>query len=112
MTVELYSRLEQHLKTTLEPLSCTDLVDLANIREITDDANRVSDALGNLWRRGYLNRHYAAKILGSQARWAYTWKKTSPRPAPTKTDIRVSQTDDIVHIETEDFSIWVRSKIR
>ena len=73
--MNLYQAIEARLKAATQPLSCVDLFDFPEIRKLAPDVNKVSDALGNLWRRNYLGRETAPKILGSQARYAYFWRE-------------------------------------
>lgn len=79
----LYHVLEQHLRTTEQPVTCVDLYDHPDVKAHADSVNKVSDTLGHLWRRGYLDRFVAPKTPHSQAKYAYIWK--GPRlakPAP------------------------------
>ena len=49
----IYQLLENRLKATGEtPLTCGELYEFPEIRELARDANRVSDYLGHMWRRG------------------------------------------------------------
>lgn len=75
----LYHVLERVLKTKTEPQTCVTLFDEPAIRKLADSVNAVSDALGNLWRRGYLYREPAPKTTRSQAKWAYLWKEPEKR---------------------------------
>jgi hypothetical protein len=70
----IYHVLELLLKDTDQPLTCVDLYDKPDVRKFADTANRVSDYLGHMWRRGFLDRVPAPKTANSQARWAYIWK--------------------------------------
>jgi hypothetical protein len=75
----LYHVLERVLKTQTHPQTCVTLFDVPEVRAIAADVNAVSDALGNLWRRGYLFREPALKTPHSQAKWAYSWKPANFR---------------------------------
>lgn len=70
----LYQALEKELKGSQEPLSCAELYERMSIREYASSVNRVSDYLGNLWRRGDVVRLPAPRGITSRARWLYTWK--------------------------------------
>lgn len=70
----IYRVLEKLLKETDVPLTCVDLFEKAEVRKYAADANKVSDYLGHMWRRGLLQRYHAAKTSTSLARYAYTWK--------------------------------------
>src|SRR5689334_7157468 len=81
----IYKALEKHLRATKQPLTCVDLYKHADVRGLATDANRVSDFLGHMWRRGLLERFAAPKTNTSFARWAYQWKaeqEDSVKPAP------------------------------
>lgn len=43
--------------------------------------DKVSDALGLMWRRGYLKRFPAPQTSKTLARWAYLWDDKVSRPA-------------------------------
>lgn len=70
----IYHALEMALRKTDKPLTCVDLLDNPEVRKFTDSSNKVSDYLGNMWRRGLLQRYHAPKTANSMARWAYEWK--------------------------------------
>jgi hypothetical protein len=70
----LFPALEAVLKAAKEPLDCQTLFDMPAIREHAASANRVSDYLGGLWRKGKVVRLPAPKVDNSRARWAYAWK--------------------------------------
>jgi len=80
LETNVYHALERVLQARTVPATCVDLFDVPEIRAIASDVNAVSDALGNLYRRGYLYREPAAKTPRSQAKWAYAWKRVK---APT-----------------------------
>lgn len=76
----LLDLLEVILKEATEPLDCNDLYDMAAIKEVAPSANRVSDYLGVLFRRGLLSRVPSDRSdPNSRARWKYLWKG---RPLP------------------------------
>ena len=57
----LYHVLERLLKETEQPVTCVDLYDHPEVSSIADTVNKVSDTLGHLWRKGYVQRHVAPK---------------------------------------------------
>lgn len=69
----LFLVLEKELKAAKEPVTCVDLWDSPEVREHAQSINRVSDYLGNLWRKGKARRHVAPKTENSEARYAYEW---------------------------------------
>lgn len=73
---ELYPLLQQHLQASDRPLTCHDLYDVPEIRAIAPSANRISDYLGVLFRRGVLSRlQNSSEDEHGRARWAYIWKE-------------------------------------
>jgi hypothetical protein len=78
----LYEALEKELRKAEEPLNAAELFDFPSVREHAETINRVSDYLGNLWRKGLLMRLPAPRMDGSKARWAYMWKDKGPKKKP------------------------------
>lgn len=77
----LYGALEEALRQSKDPLECATLFDMPSIREHAETVNRVSDYLGNMWRKGQVLRLPAPKLEGTRARWMYMLKprvKTKP----------------------------------
>lgn len=78
----LFQILEKELKASKQPMDCIELYNKSMaIREHATSPNRVSDYLGNMWRKGLLVRLPAPRGEGSKARWLYAWKareKTKP----------------------------------
>ena len=70
----LFSALEAALRAATEPLDAPTLYDMASIKEHAASANRVSDYLGSMWRKGQLVRQAAPKSTTSRAQWVYSWK--------------------------------------
>ena len=71
----LYGALEEVLKKSKEPLSCAELYEFETIRKHAATVNRVSDYLGNMWRKGDVARVPSpAPTAQSRARWLYAWK--------------------------------------
>lgn len=68
-----------------EALDCATLFDKAVVRQHAATVNRVSDYLGNLWRKGKVKRVPAPKLEGTRARWMYQWKPASD--VPVKPDL-------------------------
>lgn len=81
----LYHAICEVLKTADQPMTCTELYAVPAIRRYANNANRVSDYLGNLWRDNMLKRAPAPRTEFSSARWAYTWRgnrKSKNIPTP------------------------------
>lgn len=127
----IYQLLEDALrKAGDDPQTCTDLYERPEIRPLVRDANRVSDYLGHMWRRGLLQRWYAPKDLSQRNRYAYTWKKSNDEPTPViekrikrlrvidnadsqpqaQTGIHVEETEGGVTIYLNDFIVTVKKK--
>jgi len=70
----LYGTLEAALKSANEPLHCSELFDRPDIRKHAETVNRVSDYLGNMWRKGDVARVPAPAMPGTRSRWLYAWK--------------------------------------
>lgn len=72
----LFSALEKALRAAQEPLTCVQLFeDFPAVKENANSANRVSDYLGNMWRKGKVTRSVAPRTENNSSRWAYSWKK-------------------------------------
>ena len=80
----LYGALETELKKAKEPLDCATLFDRPSVRQHAATVNRVSDYLGNLWRKGVVLRLPAPRLEGTRARWLYMWRG---RPKPEMPDL-------------------------
>jgi hypothetical protein len=78
----LFGALERELKKATEPLDCATLFDKPAVRKHAASVNRVSDYLGNLWRKGLVLRLPAPRLEGTRARWLYVWKGRPPPKAP------------------------------
>lgn len=135
----IYHTIESILRKNPEPKTCVELFDDAEVKKFADSANRVSDYLGHMYRRGLLGRVAAPKTLNSQARWAYFWKETqtsvqpaarpalqvvhvppiTSAPAPqapvsksilSKPNIEISDNGGTVVIELSELTITIRTK--
>ena len=128
----IYRLLEKKLRNTDTPLTCAKLMDDSKIREealkefggpdrdVQQASNKLSDALGFMWRRGLLTRFPAGKDDRSMARYSYVWDKKEdarpiePTPSPVvtkgKMGFLVNEYGDGVLIEFEKFVVWVRPK--
>jgi hypothetical protein len=78
----LFGALETELRKAKEPLDCATLFEAASVREHANTVNRVSDYLGNLWRKGLVLRLPAPRLEGTRARWLYVWKDKGPKKKP------------------------------
>lgn len=122
---EIYGTLERALRAANEPLTCTDLMEIPNVRarvlsEFGDDiqlaTNKLSDTLGFMWRRDVLIRHPAPPTERTRARFAYSWRENPispsaplpPSSARKKPVFTVVESNDSVRIEFEHVTLIVR----
>lgn len=97
--------LEAALKKTDKPVTCVDLMDDPTIRatalaeygeDVRVTTNKVSDALGLMWRRNLLTRYPAPRENSTFTRYAYIWDKSkdtitpAPVPSPTPSSVHAN----------------------
>lgn len=122
---DLFPALEAILREAEEPLDCNQLFDMAPIRALAPSANRVSDYLGVMFRRGLVSRVASdSRSEGSRARWKYVWKKKDrpgwkappaavdyrPKAILDRPSIYITEDGDAIHIELPHLSIAIRKK--
>lgn len=76
----LYDLLTKLLKESDHPMTCVELYEREDVRALANSANRVSDYLGGLWRKGQAARLPFTRTATDASRWAYAWRE---RPAQT-----------------------------
>jgi hypothetical protein len=121
----LYTALENELKKSTEPLDSATLFERATIREHAQTVNRVSDYLGNMWRKGEVVRLPAPRHETNRSRWMYMWKGRRPAPPPTmdqavvfadkkmllqRPSIEISESGDTVTIELPNWVLTIKSR--
>jgi len=124
----IYAVLERLLRATKDdPLTCVDLFDDPEVKRHADSANRVSDYVAHMWRRGLLQRWTAPRDLSNKARYAYTWKDVqTSTPVPdkvrnmpdmkvlknplTKPNISILGEDNCITLDFDDFTLTIKSK--
>lgn len=122
----IYRAVEKALRASPDPLTCHDLWEQPSVRQYAKHVNKISDTLGNMWRRGYLTRVPAPKEMGSQAKWAYAWDQkriTHPPPdngvkKPTakstkllsKPLIEIDENTETVTIELDQIIVYIKPK--
>ena len=116
----LFPVLEAALKASPDPLDCQTLYDMPSIKDRAASVNRVSDYLGNMWRKGLIVRLPAPKLEGSRARWLYAWKgqkgpliygiEHTPKILADRPAMLISEDGLNVTIELENLIITVRQK--
>lgn len=119
--VTIYEALEKYLRAATEPITCVDLLDHPDVSAITKDANRISNYLGHMWRKGLLQRHAAPPSELSMARFAYTWKEAADDVVPIEGiksftlegsagDVSAKRVGNIVTLEGEHFKLTIQIK--
>lgn len=121
----LYEALEQELKKTGQPMTCAQLYDKPTVREHAATVNRVSDYLGNMWRKGEVLRLAAPREYNSRARWMYAWKGRPKTELPSmeqavdfidkqmilqRPSMEISESGKKLRIELANFVITIVSK--
>lgn len=85
---EIYQLLEEQLRKSTKPMTCVDLMDIPEIRnealaeygkDIRIATNKLSDALGLMWRRNLLVR-YPAPVNRTRWRGTHTAGTSSRMP--------------------------------
>lgn len=122
---ELFPAIEAVLKEAAEPMDCIQLFDLPQIKAVAASANRVSDYLGVMFRKGLVSR-VAGGNTKSKARWAYIWRHKEqpdwklprdkeiidfkPKALMDRPDLFIAENGDFINIELPGFSITIKAK--
>lgn len=121
----LFGALEAELKKAKEPLDCVALFDKPSVRAHALNVNRVSDYLGNMWRKGQVLRLPAPRGEDRRSRWLYVWKGRPPVAKPTiddalklsatqtilsKPNIEISEEGNVVTITLPGWSITIKQR--
>ena len=79
LTSDLRHAVENVLRSSLHPMTSTQLFSFPEVRTHARSANRVGDCLATLWREGRLTRLRAATSteIGGNPGWSYLLKSTS-----------------------------------
>lgn len=119
----LFDALERILKEAKEPLDAGALFDMAVIKEHASSMRRVSDYLGNMWRKNLLVRTPAPKGLASKCLWMYEWKGSrdpkiydnahiyTPRVLVDKPTVYVTEEGTTITLEFPSLTIVVKQKV-
>ena len=117
---EIYRVLEEAIRASATPVTCVDLLEVAAIRKVAIadygkdmriTTDKVSDALGLMWRRGYLKRFPAPQTSKTLARFAYLWDDKNSKPAAPvsfpsgKTGVAIHKVRILIELETSDGSV-------
>jgi hypothetical protein len=107
----VYRVIEKILRASPEPMTCIQLFDKPEVRKLAPDTAKVSDVLGNLWRREYLVRFAAPPgRLGDQTKWAYAWKNQSEMVGKEIPLVKAEEKDNDLVIELPGYRIIVQKK--
>lgn len=126
----IYELVEKHLKLNPQPMTCTDLMEIEEVRtealnefggvdrNVQHATNKLNDVLSFMRRRSLVIRY--PSITKGKARFAYEWTKKEqvsvkpikPLPAPSsaKTPMQITERDGFVEIELDKFVITIRFK--
>ena len=111
-------------KDKKKPWTAVQLYELAEIKKFAANSNRVSDYMGNMWRKGALVRLPAPRVDGEASRWMYQWKGAAmQKPDLTKAveyrpkkvllarpQFDVTEVGDVITIETNELCITIKPK--
>lgn len=121
----LFPALETALRESDEPLDCVTLYDLPAIRAHAASVNRVSDYLGDLWRKGLVVRLPAPKSDSTRSKWMYAWKgprgsklharleeavEYTPRIIADRPSILITEQGSTITIELPNLILVIKTK--
>lgn len=118
----LFPVLEAILKAADGPMDCQTMFDNPEVRKYAASVSRVSDYLGNLWRKGLVVRLPAPKSGDSRARWMYEWKgnrgpkvhehalEYSPRVLADRPTVLITEEGNVITLEFPNLLISIRQK--
>jgi hypothetical protein len=111
--------LERIMASVDRAMDCNELFEIPEVRANAASANRVSDYLGNLWRKGKLMR-VPVPEPGRGARWKYQWKNKIttgttgveylPKLITNRPTMLISEQGDQIQIELADLTILIKQK--
>lgn len=122
---DLFPAIESALRAADEPLDCNQLFGMPAINQIAPSANRVSDYLGIMFRRGLVSRVPSDRSDGSKSRWKYIWRNKdvpavrqkalqvmdySPKAILDRPNIYISEDGVNINIELPHLSITIKKK--
>ena len=116
----LFNALEKALQAASTPLDCRQLFEFPAIKAHASNANRVSDYLGNLWRKGLIDRLPPEKSEFGQSRWRYQWRVSgmsrpesieyTPRVLADRPSMLVTENGNVMTVEMPSLIISIRHK--
>lgn len=115
----LYRLLEKILRDADKPLNCVELFENAEVRQHAASPNRVSDYLGNMWRKGILSR-VPETDPGRGPRWRYLIKNKVPpdlgaigyvpKALLTRPNVLISEDGDSIQIDLKEIVIIIKTR--
>ena len=118
----IYRLIEKWLREAGDkPLTCVDLYEFPEIREVTTSSNRVSDYLGHMKRSGLVDR-WTSTNTAQRTRYGYTMKDIKPVKLvdvnerlrvvekAAKPRVIVEENEDGISIDLDHFILTVRRK--
>ena len=117
----LFPALEAALKAASEPMDCQTLYDLPEVKAKATSVNRVSDYLGNLWRKGLVTRLAAPRMDNNRSRWMYEWKGQKgprfrdaidyiPRVIADRPTCLITEEGNVITLEFPNLIVSIRQK--
>ena len=116
----LFPALEAALKAASKPMDCHELFDIAEVKKFAASANRVSDYLGGMWRKGEVVRLPAPKDANSRSRWMYEWKgqkgpaiygtEYTPKVLADRPSVLITEEGNVITMEFPNLVISIRQK--
>ena len=106
LTSGLQQAVENVLRSSLHPMTSTQIFSFPEVRTHTRSANRISDCLAMLWREGRVSRLPAATSteICDYPRWSYLWKSTSS----TLVSVHKEEERRLEMSKTDENSAWAR----
>jgi hypothetical protein len=120
----LFWALENALKVAEHPLDCHDLFAIDEVQLHATNYQRVSDYLGNMWRKNLLIRMPAPKDTkkSCRTRYVYQWRgenvpnihqhamEYTPRVFVDKPSVLISEEGNVITLEFPNLLISIRQK--
>jgi hypothetical protein len=115
----LYQLLEKILFEANEPLDAQQIYDIPEVRMVAASTNRVSDYLGNIWRKGLVSR-IPSGSGGRGPRWKYQWKNKvrhsdsaieyAPKLLVNRPTVVITEEGLTMQIEMPELTIIIKQK--
>ena len=110
----LFNALEQALQAATMPLDCRQLFEMEEIKAHAGSVSRVSDYMGNLWRKNQVERLAEPGKHYGHSRWLYRWKgdRDSSSDGILYEPRIITNEGNAITIETPNLLISIRQKPR